>query len=220
MATEDRLGLPLSAATPEAVAHYQQGIDLLLAFWPGATAALDEAIASDENFALALAARARLSLLQAEPHRAKEMIRRARDAVSANGTDRERSHVEVLRLGIEGTPSQTLDLALSHIAQWPRDALIMSLPLGGIGLFASSGMSNHDQARVDLCELYAGNYDDDWWFESHRGWAHTENGNVAHGRRLTERALTLKRENATAAHALAHALFEGGSTSEADVFIT
>ena len=219
MATTDRLGLPISTASPAAAAHYQQGIDFLLAFWPGAAAALDEAIERDDNFALALAARARLSLLQSEPHKAKQMIGRARDAVAVNGTDRERSHVEVVRLGIEGTPAQTLKLALSHISQWPRDALIMSLPLGGIGLFASSGMPDHDQARVDLCEQYAGNYDDDWWFESHRGWAHTENGNVAHGRRLAERALALKRENATAAHALAHGLFESGAPSEADAFI-
>jgi hypothetical protein len=54
---------------------------------------------------VALAARARLFLLLPEPHKAKQMISRARDAVSVSGTDRERSHVEVLRLGIEGTPA-------------------------------------------------------------------------------------------------------------------
>ena len=49
---------------------------------------------------------------------------------------------------------KALELALDHLDRWPREALIMSLPLGAFGLFAFSGMADHDQARVDLCERY------------------------------------------------------------------
>ncbi|MCV5738564.1 hypothetical protein OFN56_42345, partial [Escherichia coli] len=77
------------------------------------------------------------------------------------GTERERSHVEVLSLAINGQPARALERALAHADTWPRDVLILSLPLGAFGLFAFSGMADHDQARVDLCERHARHYDAD-----------------------------------------------------------
>ena len=47
----------------------------------------------------------------------------------------------------------------------------MSLPMGAFGLFAFSGMADHDQARVDLCGRYAQHYGDDWWYLTNHGWA-------------------------------------------------
>jgi hypothetical protein len=44
----------------------------------------------------------------------------------------------------------------------------------------------------------------------------TENGNVARGRTVTERGFALRRENAHAAHAVLHAMFEDGSIAAAD----
>jgi hypothetical protein len=96
----------------------------------------------------------------------------------------------------------------------------MSLPLGAFGLFAFSGMADHDQARVDLCERYAHHYGDDWWFLTYHGWSLTENGDVARGRAMTERAFGLRRANANAVHSLLHAMFEDGSVAEADALVT
>jgi hypothetical protein len=80
-------------------------------------------------------------------------------------------------------------------------------------------MADHDQARVDLCERYQRHYDEDWWFTTFLGWAHTENGNVATGRLISERALERRRENAHAVHGLAHAMFEDGSSADAEQLI-
>src|SRR5690349_5672005 len=96
----------------------------------------------------------------------------------------------------------------------------MSLLLGAFGLFAFSGMADHDQARQDLCERYAGHYGDDWWFGANHGWALTENGAAGKGRVMTERAFAQRRNNAYAAHALLHAMFEDGSVDEADALVT
>jgi hypothetical protein len=87
-------------------------------------------------------------------------------------------------------------------------------------LFAFSGIRDHDQARQDLCERYATYYGEDWWFLSNHGWSLTENGHVAKGRAITERAFGLRRNNAYAAHALLHAMFEDGSVAEADELVT
>ncbi|MCC7265807.1 MAG: tetratricopeptide repeat protein, partial [Caulobacteraceae bacterium] len=111
--------------------------------------------------------------------------------------------------------------ALAHANQWPRDALILSLPLGAFGLFAFSGMADHDQARVDLCERHAAHFaDDDWWFLTSYGWALAENGAVSRGRAMLEKALELRRRNANTVHALVHSMFEGGAGDDTQKLIT
>ncbi|PVE23011.1 tetratricopeptide repeat protein 38 family protein [Microvirga sp. KLBC 81] len=216
----DSRGLPLSTPSDRAADRYRHGVDLLLSAWPGAAEVLDEAIAADPDFALAHAARARLHAIRAELAKARARIAAAEEIVARRGTERERSHVEILSLAINGHSAKALERALAHADIWPRDVLILSLPLGAFGLFAFSGMADHDQARVDLCERHARHFDaDDWWFLTYRGWAHAENGNVALGRALTQRGYDLRRNNANAAHALSHAMYEGGAHDEAEKLI-
>lgn len=221
MARLDSRGLPLSTPSDLAAARYREGVDLLLSAWPGADAVLDEAIATDPDFALAHAARARLHAIRVEMPAARAAIAKAAEIVARNGTKRERSHVGTLALAIHGRSAEALDRALAHADTWPRDVLILGLPLGAFGLLAFSGMADHDQARVDLCERHAAQFDaDDWWFLNYRGWAHAENGAVAHGRELTQRSHDLRRHNANAVHALSHAMFEGGAGEDADRLIS
>ncbi|MBZ6077338.1 tetratricopeptide repeat protein [Microvirga puerhi] len=216
----DSRGLSLSTMSDRAAKYYREGVDLLLSAWPGAAETLDEAIAADPDFALAHAARARLHAIRSELAKARARIASAEAIVAQRGTERERSHVEILSLAINGQSAKALEQALAHAEIWPRDVLILSLPLGAFGLFAFSGMADHDQARVDLCERHAGHFDaDDWWFLTYRGWAHAENGNVAHGRALAQRGYDLRTNNANAAHALSHAMYEGGAHDEAEQLI-
>ncbi|PFH20079.1 tetratricopeptide repeat protein [Burkholderia sp. JKS000303] len=220
MARHDRYSLPLSTTSDLAAERYRAGIDLLLSLWPGAAETLDAAIAADPDFALAYAARARLHAIRAEATDARAKIATALERVECNGTERERSHVAVLSLAINGQSAKALAGALAHADRWPRDIVILSLPLGAFGLFAFSGMADHDQARVDLCERHARHFDaNDWWFLTYRGWAHGENGDVRLGRALTERALELRRHNVNAAHAVAHVLYESGANDDAQAMI-
>ncbi|WP_018262141.1 tetratricopeptide repeat protein [Methylobacterium sp. WSM2598] len=221
MAHLDRRGLPLSTTSDRAAARYREGVDLLLSAWPGAAEALEEAVAADPDFALAYAARARLHAMRGETAAARTRIEKAHEVVTRNGTPRERSHVATLSLAVTGQSAKALESALAHADAWPRDVLILSLPLGAFGLLAFSGMSNHDQARVDLCERHAAHFAaDDWWFVSYRGWSHAENGAVRYGRDLAQRGFALRRNNANGAHALSHAMFEDGAGEEAEALIT
>lgn len=219
MTLHDRYGLPLSTASDTAASVYRNGADLLLSAWPGAGEAFDAAIAADPDFALAHIARARVHFFYADVQAARTRVARARELVEGRGTERERSHVEVLALGMEGHPAKSLVCALAHLDRWPRDAIVMSLPLGAFGLFAFSGMADHDRARVDLCERHARHYGGDWWFLTYHGWSLTENGDVTRGRAMTQRGFDLRRENANAAHALAHAMFEDGSVADAEALV-
>ena len=220
MAHFDSRDLPLSTSSAEAARFYREGVDLLLSAWPGGMEKLNQSVTIDPDFALAHAALARLHAIRAEPGEAKARIDAATNLVARHGTDRERSHVATLAFAVRGQSNQALESVLAHVESWPRDAIILSLPLGAFGLFAFSGMVDHDQARVDLCERVAGQFDgNDWWFLTYRGWSHAENGNVSHGRALVERGFALRRANANGAHALSHAMFEGGAGDEAEALI-
>ena len=216
----DTHDLPLSTASAEAAEHYRNAVRLILAAWPGADAELDLAIAADPDFALAHAARARVHALNPQPRQAHERVAAARSLAARNGSEREQSHIEVLHLAFSGRSTEALSAALAHADRWPRDVLVLSMPLGAFGLFAFSGMADHDQARVDLCARHAASFaDDDWWFLTSHGWALAENGEVARGRDMIERALSLRSANANAVHALAHAMFEGGDGEAAQALI-
>jgi hypothetical protein len=216
----DRYGLPVSTASDEAAAAYRAGLDLSLAAWPGAGAALEEAIVADPDFALAHMARARVHAIYGEGEAARAAAAAARRLVAVRGTEREASHVEAMALAMEGQPAKALAQALAHLDSWPRDASVLSLLLGAYGLLAFSGRADHDQARVDVCERLAPHYGDDWWFLGYRGWSQIENGAIGIGRAMAERSLDARRETANTAHALAHAMFEQGAVEEADAFVT
>jgi hypothetical protein len=220
MVHEDRYGLPLSTNSVAAVSAYREGIDNMLSAWPGAAEAFDRAIADDPDFALARIARARVHSFYQQGEAARKEAAVARGLVKRHGSAREQSHVETLALAAEGQLPAALAAALKHLDEWPRDAVVFSLLLGAFGLFAFSGMADHDQARQDLCERHAAQYGEDWWFLSNHGWSMTENGQVSKGRAMTERAFDLRRNNAYAVHALLHAMFEDGSIADADALVT
>lgn len=219
MPEPDLHGLPLTTASANAAAAYRQGIELYFAAWAGTGRAIDEAIGHDPDFALPRAAKAVLLSNMLDHTGARTQVSQAVGLVAKNGTPREQSHVNVIRLMIEGPTPEVIPAALAHVDEWPRDALILSFLLGAFGLLAFSGMADHDQARVDLCERYVPQYGDDWWFLTYKGWADAENGSKALGRRQVVRALELRRENGNASHSYAHALFEDGSSDEAEAFL-
>jgi hypothetical protein len=184
----DAYDLPLTTSSADAAEHYRQGVRLMLSAWPGAAAALDAAIAADPGFALAHAARGRLHAMSAEPAAAREQLALA-TALAPLATPREQSHVDVLLKALGGQSTDALRAVLDHAEAWPRDVLVLAMPLGAFGLFAFSGMADHDQARVDLCARHARHLaDEDWWFLTTYGWALAENGEVARGRGMIETA--------------------------------
>jgi tetratricopeptide (TPR) repeat protein len=216
---QDRYGLPLTTTSEAAAAAYREGLDRILSAWVGADEVLELAIAEDPSFALAYIARARVHQIYAEAADARAKAAKAR-SLAAKLTKRERQHVEIIASAIEGQSAAALSGAEQHLDEFPRDALVFSLLLGAFGLYAFSGRADHDAARVAICERYAKHYGEDWWFLTYLGWSHTEAGNAGVGRSITESALSLRRQNGNAAHALAHALFEQGDEAAGEAFLS
>jgi len=215
----DRYGLPLTTTSDRAAAYYVDGVDRMLAALLGADAAFDAAITEDPDFAMAHIGRARVHQLNMEGSEARAKAAKARQLAAA-ASPRERQHIEIIASVIEGQPKTAIAAAEQHLAEYPRDAQVLSLLLGAFGLYAFSGRADHDAARLAITERYARDYGDDWWFLTYLGWSKTEAGDVVTGRTITERGYALKPENASAAHALAHALFEQGDGTEGRAFLS
>ncbi|MCA1456718.1 tetratricopeptide repeat protein [Bradyrhizobium sp. BRP22] len=191
----------------------------MLAAWHGADAAFEAAIAEDPDFALARVARARVHQINMKGAAARDQAAKARQ-LAATTSRREQQHVEIVASVVESQTKRALQGAEQHLTEFPRDALILSLLLGAFGLYAFSGRTDHDAARLSICERYAPDYGEDWWFLTYLGWSRTEAGDVVTGRDITERAYWMKPANASAAHALSHALFEQGDPTEGRAFLS
>lgn len=215
---QDRFGLPVTCDAPAAVALYVEAVDLLLSANDGAEARLDEALRLAPDFALAHAARARLLQMYARPAEAKAAAGAARQAAARLG-DRERGHVECVALLIDGRGGDALAAVERHAANFPRDALPLSLALGVYGLLGFSGRADHHAAQRALLERIAGDWGDDWWFLTYLGWARVEAGAPAQGVPLLDRALEGNPRNAHGAHGRAHGYYEMGEAEAGRRFI-
>ncbi len=163
MRMTDRFELPVTAASAEAVADYVAAVDLLLSANPGADARLERALAADPDFALAQIARARLLQLQARIGEARAAAERA-TALAVRASTREQRHVEAIARAIAGDAPGALALVREHAAEYPRDALPLSLALGVFGLLGFSGRRDHHEAQLALLEGLAPHWPEDWWF--------------------------------------------------------
>lgn len=63
----------------------------------------------------------------------------------------------------------TLALVRAHAAEYPRDALPLSLALGVFGLLGFSGRRDHHEAQRALLEELAPSRPEDWWFSGYLG---------------------------------------------------
>ncbi|MGH2585009.1 MAG: tetratricopeptide repeat protein [Dehalococcoidia bacterium] len=219
MPFRDRYDLPLSSASALAMERYVEGIDRTLAGNAGADRCLEEAVAADEGFALAQIALARSEQFRGLIPQARERAARAR-ALTDGVTPREQRHVETIATAIEqGGGPVALAAVKEHIAQYPRDAFVLSQASGVYGLIGFSGRQDRNEEQYALLDGVVDAYGDDWWFLSAYGFACTELFRVEEGRRLVERSLQIYDRNAHGAHALGHVFYETGDAAGGVAFL-
>jgi hypothetical protein len=205
----DRYDNALSTNSPAARDAYVAGVDLLLSANAGAEAAFRRALAADPGFALAQAGLARTLQAYARGGEAKAAIAHAK-ALAANASRREQSHVAALARIIETGGQPALDAARAHLADFPRDAMVLAPCTGVFGLIGFSGRSGREQELLTLLDGLAGAYGDDWWFGSVHAFAQVEAGEVERAQATIERALAQYPRNAHGAHIRAHVYYEHG----------
>src|SRR5262245_53314001 len=203
MTIADRYGLPVTTASQVALDRFQEGMDRLLSYGPGADAYFAAAVEADPGLALAHAGAALFAVSQGDAATARAATGKARETV-AGATRRERQHVAALSALVAGETGRGLGLVDEHVAEFPRDALLVNQAGSAIG-FAGGG--DREQHRLAFLERLAPAYGDDWWFQSSLAFTYHEVDRFEESRRLSERSLAQYPGNANASHNLAHIYF-------------
>jgi tetratricopeptide (TPR) repeat protein len=215
MAITDRYGLPVTTASPVAAARFQEGMDKLLSYGAGAEECFAAAVQADEGLAVAYAGVALVAVAQGAAATARAAVGRARAAV-AGATRRERQHVEALSAMVGGETTRGLDLVDTHVAEFPRDAMLVNQASSAIGF---AGQRDREERRMAFLERLAPAYGDDWWFNSALAFTYHEVDRYEESRRLSERSLQQYPGNANASHNLAHIYFETLDTEAGAAFL-
>ena len=210
----DRYGLSVSTSSQAACDAYVAGADCLLAATAGFREHLGHAIEADPAFALPHVALARGLFLDAEVAPAREVAARARE-LGRSATPREQSHVNALALGLEGKPVDALAATQAHLAEWPRDAMVLAPATGVFGLIGFSGHQERELELYDLLRGLAPYYGEDWWFQCMFAFAACECGRLDEAWRLIEASTAANPRNAHGAHVRVHVLHEMGEMARA-----
>ena len=215
----DRYGLSLSTASPGARDAYVEGCDLALTFYPGAARAYDRAIASDPGFALAHAGKAQVLMREGNVAAARAALAAAKDAATGL-SEREASHIAFFDLVFAGRTDAAIAALYTHLAAWPRDALVVASAANPNGVIGGSGRIGQKHQIAALMDSLAPDYGDDFWFLSYHAMGLSEDGQLAAARAKIEQSLAANPNNAHGAHGFAHVCYESGELDTARTFLS
>ncbi|MBX9752501.1 MAG: hypothetical protein K5Q68_23125 [Roseococcus sp.] len=214
----DPYGLPLTTASDAARDAHALGLDRLLTQYPGIVEAFDAAIAADPGFALAHVGRAQGLMLRGETAAAAEALATA-EGLTGGVTPREASQVAFYRTLMTGRIEAAIAALEAHLAEWPRDAMVLNTNANPNGLLGSSGQLGQKARLVALMNRLAPHYAGDWWFASAHAMALNEDGQHDAARPLIEASFAQRPDSAWVAHSRAHLCYEQAEGGAARAFL-
>ena len=215
----DQYDLPVSTASAAARDAYVEGCDLALTLYPGAVECFDRALALDPGFALAHAGKAQIFMREGKVAAARAAMTAAKDL--ADGVSaREAGHIRFFDLSYSGETEAAIEALYAHVAEWPRDALMIATATNPNGLIGVSGRIGQKHEAAALLDRLAPHYGDDYWFLSYHAIALGEDGRVAEARPKIERSVMLNPKNAHCAHGMAHVCYESADADGGRDFLS
>ncbi len=133
---------------------------------------------------------------------------------------REASHIAFLELVFAGKTDAAIAALYTHLAAWPRDALVLSTAANPNGLIGASGRLGQKHDIAALMDSLAPHWGDDFWFLSHHAMALSEDGQLAAARPTIERSVAANPNNAHGAHGFAHVCYESGEPDTARAYLS
>jgi len=206
---QDRYGNTLTTSSEAARDFYVDGVDRFLSSSGGTPEALGRAISADDGFALAHLALARHWHALGERIQAKDSLAAAR-ALSKGITHREESQINALGLLIDGNPPAAYGAICAHLADYPRDAMVVQPCTTVFGLIGFSGQPGREAEQLAFTTQLAGHYGDDWWFLSQHAFSQVEVGQISRAEANIERSVSANPRSAQGAHIRSHIYYEGG----------
>ena len=218
---EDRYGLPMTTSSISATNYLVEGLDLALEQNFAPEREFQQAVEADEGFALAYVGLAYSHMVGARLVDARKSIQSAKSLASGT-TRREQQQIEIIDRWINGKGSESLALIREHLAEFPRDMLVVRVAQRLYILGCSSvgaGVANYPQELFALMKSVAAEYGDDWAFQGQYSFAHHENGLLDEALQMAERSLGQRPTNAVASHSIAHVYFERGDALAGNEFL-
>ncbi len=209
----DNYGYPLSTHSAGATTAYLRGIRRMLETQLGARHDFMEAIRLDSELAVAYVAMAGVAT---SPSEAAALRGRAVD-LTPHTTLREKRHVEVIA-GLATRNAGIVDTAIAHLAEFPRDALVLEHTLRYLFFFGGPG---REASALKLVASCAGNYPaDDWYIPARHAFFLQELRRYSDAEPHARTAIERNPDNGNAVHALAHVLHGLGAHGNAHDLLT
>ncbi len=215
---QDRYGNALSTGSAEAAMAYVEGVDHVLGNTYGGVEALARAVELDDRFALGHIAHARALMYANDMGGARDAVGRA-VALADGLSDRERSHIRIYELLMDGKPVEARAAVNTHVRDWPCDPIVAQLNCQVFGLIGFSGCAGREAEMLAYTSALAPAYGEDWWFLSVHAQSLCENGRPDRALEVMERSLELNNGNANASHFKSHAMYEMGQTAEGRAYL-
>ena len=197
----DAYGLPVTAASPAALAAYDRAVDGFLGWDARALDLFRAATAEDPDLALAHAGAGVALFLEERFDEAREAVTTARTAAAAQ-TPRERGHVEALALLVSGKPADAEAAMREHLAAYPRDLVVLQR------LYFIWFWQGRFPEMLALTARHAPHFGGDSFMPGLHAFALEEAGRCDEAVRVSLGALRRNPADAWAVHAFAHAAYE------------
>lgn len=199
----DVYGLALTT-TVDAAASYNEALGRLLRLQGGAEELVVAAIEEDPDFAVGHAA---LALLGHEWGVGVDVRTALTNAQQAGEKrlldDRERSFLNAVTARVDHADATAL---LSHIREYPLDALAVSVAIPTV---AFGGLTSGSET-AELVESLAPSYGGDWWYAGQLAFVRQDQERWSEAEQLSAYALSLEPSSGHAVHARAHVFYETG----------
>ena len=210
---DDAYGNPVGTRSVEARDAYDLGISRFLGAEPRVSDAFETAINADEGFALAHIGLARNMQLLAKPDRVKASLGQAR-ALASGLSARERSHINVSALLLEGKAAAARTAVYEHVEKWPADVMIAQMCTSVFGLIGFSGLPGREAEQLAFISRLSQHYGDNWWFRTQLAFAQLEVGQLVAAQANIEAAMAANPKSAHTAHIRAHLYYENMEDKE------
>lgn len=214
---KDAYGLEVTCASDAAMQSFLAGISCALRFDHPGIDELREAVAHDDEFALAHATLGRQLLIHGFKESSKTHMKKA-VSLADNASTREQRAITAMDHVARFKPD-AMQIVRAHVDEYPQDVFVLSYLLGPFGMLAFSGQEDWGQQNRDLLRKTQPVYrEDDWWHITTRGFFAAESGELSLAREECERAWSID-QNGNCAHTLAHMHFEADVGREGRTFL-